>query len=106
PCLMLDVSREKIHRQMNELERAIRQLGEAFGEKWNEMNPGTNGTGFMFWDDRDHCIYADFFGLDERADKARIASTLITTNEELRIPYSLRVGFHESEKVARRTMME
>lgn len=91
---------------MDKLEKATRKLGTVFDEKWTEINPGTDGSGYMFWDDHDHCIYADFFGLDEKADKAKMASTLIRTSEELGIPYSLRVGFHRSEKVARLTMME
>ena len=84
---------------------SARQFGADFGKKWNEM-PGRNGTGFMIWDDCDHCIYVDFFGSYEGDDKARIASTLITTNDELHFRYSLRVGFHETEKIARKTMME
>ncbi len=91
---------------MEKLEMATRQLGKAFEEKWHEMNPGKNGAGFMFWDDCDHCIYADFFGSYERDDKARIATTLIITNDELCLPYSLRIGFHETEVVARKLMME
>jgi hypothetical protein len=91
---------------MDQLERATRRLAEEFGEKWNELNPGTNGAGFMFWDDFDHCIYADFFGVSGRDIKARIASALITSNEDLDIRYSLRIGFHETEEVASKTMME
>ncbi len=59
----------------------------------------------MFWN-CDHCIYADFFGPYERENKERIASMLITTNDELRFTYSLRIGFHETEMVARKTMIE
>ena len=60
----------------------------------------------MFWDDDDHCIYVDFFGPYKTEDKERIASVLITTNDELQFPYSVRIGFHETEKVARKTMTE
>ena len=90
---------------MDKLEMATRQLGEAFRKRWHEM-PGRNGTGFMFWDECDHCIYADFFGSYEGDDKARIASTLVATNEKLFLPYSLRIGFHETEMAARKTMMK
>lgn len=83
---------------------ATRQLGADFTEKWKEL-PGKNGTGFMFWGGVDHCIYADFFGAYERAEKEKLASILIITNDELRFPYSLRIGFHETEKAARRAMM-
>jgi hypothetical protein len=90
---------------MEKLEVATRQLGEAFGKRWHEI-PGKNGTGFMFWDDRDHCIYADFFGSYEGDDKVRIASSLVATSEELLHPYSLRIGFHKTEMVARKAMMK
>ncbi len=91
---------------MDKLEKATRQLGEVFREKWKEIDSGRNGTGYMFWDDRDHCIYVEFFGDYERSDKAKMVSTLINTNEDLCFPYSLRIGFHETEMVARKTMME
>ncbi len=38
--------------------------------------------------------------------EAKMVSTLINTNEDLCFPYSLRIGFHETEMVARKTMME
>jgi hypothetical protein len=88
---------------MDELEMAARQLGADFGEKWKEM-PGRNGTGFMVWDDCEHCIYVDFFGSYQGTDKARITTTLIMTNDEHGFPYSLRIGFHETEEDARKTM--
>lgn len=91
---------------MDKLEMATGQLAEAFEEKRKQSRVGRNGTGYMFWDDCDHCIYADFFGPYESGDKARSAATLITAYEELGLPYSLRIGFHETEKVARKTMME
>ena len=89
---------------MDKLEIATRQLGAAFSEKWKEL-PGKNRTGFMFWGDFYNCIYADFFGAYERDEKEKLASILIITNDELRFPYSLRIGFHETEKAARTTMM-
>lgn len=89
---------------MDKLEIATRELGAAFSEMWKEL-PGKNGTGFMFWGDFDHCIYADFFGAYERDEKERLASILVIINDELRLPYSLRIGFHETENAARTTMM-
>jgi len=91
---------------MDKIEIATRQLGSTFSEKWKELHSGKNGTGFMFWDDCDHSIYADFFGDYESDRKVTIVSTLIITNDELGLPYSLRIGFHETENVARKTMME
>ena len=91
---------------MDKLEMATRQLGKAFEPKWATLNPGGRGVAFMFWDDCDHCIYADFFGTYEVGDKARIATALIATHDELGLPHSLRTGFHETEAVARKSMIE
>jgi len=60
----------------------------------------------MFWDDGDHCIFVEFFGTYQNGDRARISSALIKEYEELCLPYSLRIGFHKTEEVARKTMME
>ena len=97
---------ERNLRTMDKLEMATRQLAEAFEEKRKGMNPGKRWSGSMFWDDCDHCIYAEFFGSYESGDKARIAADLITAHEELCLPYSLRIGFQGTEQVARKTMME
>ncbi len=60
----------------------------------------------MLWDDDDYCIFADFFGDYETADKIKLAIVMLETYQASGIPYSLRIGFHKTEEAARITMME
>jgi hypothetical protein len=89
--------------QMTEIEADTRRFGASLP---NDLIPGRLGNGWMVWDDEDHCIFLDFFGEFEPSEKSRVATTVLELYFGLRLPYSLRVGFHQSEEVARRTMVD
>lgn len=71
-----------------------------------ELVPGRSGNGWMIWDDDSQCIFLDFFGTFEPGERSRAAKRALEIYEGLRLPYSLRIGFHPSEAIARRTMLD
>jgi hypothetical protein len=89
--------------QMTEIEADTRRFGALLPR---DLLPGRKGSGWMIWDDEDHCIFLDFFGGFEPTEKSKAATAVLEIYYGLRLPYSFRVGFHESEEVARRTMMD
>jgi hypothetical protein len=89
--------------QMSEIEADTRRFGDSLP---NDLTPGGLGNGWMVWDDDDHCIYLDFFGEFGPAERSRAASVALETYHGLQLPHSLRIGFHPSEEIARRTLDE
>ena len=69
-----------------------------------DLIPGIKGNGLMVWDDEAHCIFLDFFGEFSPGERLRATTAALETYDGLRLPYSLRVGFHQSEEIARQTM--
>jgi hypothetical protein len=89
--------------QMTEIEADTRRFGALLPR---DLTPGRRGSGWMIWDDEDHCIFLDFFGKYEAHERLKAATAVLEIYYGLRLPYSIRVGFHESEEVARQTMMD
>ena len=89
--------------QMTEIEADTRRFGALLPR---DLIPGRMGNGWMIWSDEDHCIFLDIFGEFEPNQRLRAVTTVLEIYYALRLPYSLRVGFHESEQIARLTMMD
>jgi hypothetical protein len=89
--------------QMSEIEADIRRFGPLLP---HDLFPSRKGSGFMIWSYDDHCVFLDFFGEFDPTERSKAATVVLEIYYGLRLPYSLRVGFHESEEVARRTMMD
>ena len=91
------------HDQLSKIEADTRRFGASLPL---DIIPGRSGSGWMVWDDEVRCIFLDFFGEFEPSERSRAATTALDVYHGLRLPYSLRVGFHQSEDVARQTMMD
>ena len=90
---------------MESLEEATRAFAEAIGSELSALYPRTKGAGHMFWDDSDSCIFIDFFGDYQLHQKTSISELLLANFEQRFSSYSLRIGFHCSEEVARKLML-
>jgi hypothetical protein len=88
---------------MPQIEVDARRFGDLLP---TDLVPGRSGNGWMIWDDDSQVISIDFFGAFEPGEKSRAATRALEIYDGLRLPFSLRIGFHPSEEIARRTMLD
>ena len=90
---------------MEPLEEATRAFANAISSELSALCPRTQGAGYMFWDDRDSCVFIDFFGDYQLSQKTLISELLFANFEQKNSSYSLRIGFHDTEEAARNLML-
>lgn len=88
--------------RMSEIESDARRFGASLPKG---LTPGRSGTGWMVWGDNEHCIFLDFFGEFDPRERSRATAAALEVYCRLGMPHSIRVGFHQSEEVARRAML-